>query len=136
MSKRETMPAVGGSSLLVIFAVLCLTIFALLGLSTVQADSRMAEASYLAVQNYYEADTEAEHILAALRMGKMPTEGVELNKTEGDIYSYQCRVSDVRALEAEVQITGDSYRVLRWQLISTAEWEADESLNVWNGTLE
>ena len=38
-------PAVGGSSLLVIFAVLCLTVFALLGLATVQANSRLSDAS-------------------------------------------------------------------------------------------
>ena len=38
-------PTVGGSSLLVIFAVLCLTVFALLSLSTVQAEKRMADAS-------------------------------------------------------------------------------------------
>lgn len=136
MSKREAMPTVGGSSLLVIFAVLCLTIFALLGLSTVQADSRMAEASCNAVQNFYEADTEAERILASLRQGKIPIEGVEKNKKDGDIYSYQCRVSDVQAIEVEVQITGDSYRVLRWQLVSTTEWESDESLDLWDGSMK
>ena len=39
MNKKERFspPAVGGVSLLVVFAVLCLTIFALLGLATVQA---------------------------------------------------------------------------------------------------
>ena len=42
-------PMVGGSSLLVIFAVLCLTVFALLGFSTVQADRRLADASIAAV---------------------------------------------------------------------------------------
>ena len=129
MSKREALPAVGGSSLLVIFAVLCLTIFALLGLSTVQADSRMAEASCNAVRQYYEADAEAEQILASLRQGKIPTE-------EGEIYSYRCQVSEVQAIEVDVQITGDSYRVFRWQLVSTTEWEADDSLDVWTGTLE
>ena len=132
MSKREAPPAVGGSSLLVIFAVLCLTIFALLSLSTVQADRRMAEASYQAVQGYYEADTEAELILANLRSGNLPD-----NVTKKDnLYSYTCQVSENQALEVEVQITEDSYRVLRWQLVSTTEWEADESLDVWNGSME
>jgi len=134
MSKREALPAVGGSSLLVIFAVLCLTIFALLGLSTVQADSRMAEASCEAVQNYYGADTEAERILASIRQGTVPTEGIEIK--EGNIYSYQCEVSEVQAIEVEVQITGDSYRVLRWQLVSTTEWESDESLDLWDGSMK
>ena len=132
MSKREAPPAVGGSSLLVIFAVLCLTIFALLSLSTVQADRRMAEASYQAVQGYYEADTEAELILANLRSGNLPD-----NVTKKDnLYSYTCQVSENQALEVEVQITEDSYRVLRWQLVSTTEWEADDGLDVWDGSME
>lgn len=136
MSKHEAPPVVGGSSLLVIFAVLCLTVFALLGLSTVQADSRMAEASYEAVQRYYEADTEAEQILASLRQGKIPVEGVGKNEKDGNIYFYRCQVSEVQAIEVEVQITGDSYRVLRWQLVSTTDWESDESLDLWDGSMK
>lgn len=132
MSKREAPPAVGGSSLLVIFAVLCLTIFALLGLSTVQADKRLAAASSEAVKNYYEADTRAELILAQLRAGVIP-EGVT---REGDLYRYQCEVSKVQALLVEVQITGAEYRILRWQLVSTTEWEEDDSLALWNGSME
>lgn len=132
MSKREAPPAIGGSSLLVIFAVLCLTIFALLGLSTVQADRRLAGASQEAVKNYYEADTQAEIILAQLRQG-LDVDGVEKN---GEVYGYRCHVSDVQELQVEVKISGDTYEILRWQLKSTAEWEEDESLNLWNGSLE
>lgn len=132
MSKHEAPPAVGGSSLLVIFAVLCLTIFALLSLSTVQADSRMAEASYKAVQDFYKADAEAEIILAKLRQGNLP----ENVTKEGNLYRYTCRVSELQALEVEVEITEASYRVLRWQMVSTTEWEADDSMNVWDGSME
>ena len=132
MSKHEAPPAVGGSSLLVIFAVLCLTIFALLSLSTVQADSRMAEASYKAVQDFYEADAEAERILAKLRQGDLP----ENVTNEGNLYRYTCRVSELQALEVEVEITEAFYRVLRWQMVSTTEWEADDSMNVWDGSME
>lgn len=133
MSKREAPPAVGGSSLLVIFAVLCLTIFALLGLSTVQADNRLAEASTRAVKQYYQTDTQAEEILAALRQGNTLIEGVE---KEGDVYRYQCTVSNVQALSVEVKITGDEYQILRWQLVSTVEWKEDDNLNLWNGSIE
>ena len=132
MSRKEAPPAVGGSSLLIIFAVLCLTMFALLSLSTVQADKRMADASIEAVRKFYEADAEAERILALLRQGEVP-EGVVKEDT---FYRYRCEVSDVQALDVEVEVTGDTYRVLRWQMVSTAEWEADDSLNVWNGSME
>ena len=132
MRENDTPPAVGGSSLLVIFAVLCLTVFALLGLATVQADTRLSNAAVASVKGFYEADTEAEQILAKLRMGEVP-KGVVKN---GTIYSYVCEVSKVQALEVEVEIKNEEYEVLRWQVVSTTEWQEDTGMNLWNGTLE
>ena len=114
--KQFSPPMVGGSSLLVIFAVLCLTVFTLLALSTVQADSRLADASIKAVSEYYAADLEAETILAGLRRGQIP-EGV---RVENDIYTYSCRISDTQNLVVEVQCTDDTWTILRWQAVSTA----------------
>ena len=71
---RMSTPIVGGSSLLVIFAVLCLTVFALLGLSTVQAGGRLTQTTANAVAAYYEADCAAEKIFARIRMGELPDE--------------------------------------------------------------
>lgn len=129
MDKRNSQqfPLIGGSSLLVIFAVLCLTVFALLGLSTVQADKRLADISAQAVTDYYAADSAAEEILAQLRAGKT-VPGVTKN---GDIYSYSCTISPGQSLEVEVR-DGD-FEVLRWQAVSTVNWKADESLELWNG---
>ena len=131
--KRFAAPAVGGSSLLVIFAVLCLTVFALLGLSTVRADGRLSDASAKAVSAYYEADCQAEAILARLRAGELP-EGVEESITpEGRTCAYTCPISDTQTLAVEVRLEGTSYTVLRWQAVSTAEWAADETLDLWDG---
>jgi hypothetical protein len=121
---------VGGSSLLVIFAVLCLTVFALLGLSTVQADGRLSDSTVQAVSGYYEADCQAERILARLRSGQMP-EGVTRT---GDVYSYICSVSDTQQLQVEVSLDGTDYTVLRWQLVSIADWQPDQSIDLWDGT--
>ena len=52
-------PAIGGASLLAVFAVLCLTVFVLLSLTTVEADRRLAEAAAQAVTDYYAADCQA-----------------------------------------------------------------------------
>lgn len=134
MKKRntDTPAAVGGSSLLVIFAVLCLTVFALLSLSTVQADGRLSKIAAQAVAEYYAADEEAEEILADLRNGIVP-EGVV---QEGNCYSYSCRVSDTQELQVTVRISQNFYEVLRWQTVSITDWVADDSLNVWDGTTE
>ena len=131
--KRFAAPAVGGSSLLVIFAVLCLTVFALLGLSTVRADGRLSDASAKAVSAYYEADCQAEAILARLRAGEL-LEGVEETVTpEGRTCAYTCPISDTQTLAVEVRLEGANYDILRWQAVSTADWEPDETLDLWDG---
>ena len=122
-------PFVGGTSLLVIFATLCLVIFALLSLSTTRADERLGDAVAQAVSDYYAADCEAEVILAQLRQGKLP-DGVTAS---GDLYTYSCPVSDTQALAVEVQVKGDDYQILRWQAVSTADWQPNDDLPVWTG---
>lgn len=126
-------PMVGGSSLLVIFAVLTLTVFALLSLSTVRADERLSLASAQAVSDYYAADCAAQEILAQLLAGEW-VEGVEQQQ---NLYSYCCEISDSQMLEVTVQLENeDDYTVLRWQAVSTGNWEPDDSLHLWDGSIE
>ncbi len=133
--RRFSPPAVGGSSLLVIFAVLCLTIFALLSLSTVQADSRLGDASAKAVSGYYAADTQAESILARLRSGDIP-DGVKITDGEPLIASYACTISETQTLSVRVAFyggLGDNYKIISWQSVSTADWQPEDGITVWNG---
>ncbi len=118
---------VGGSSLLVIFSVLCLTVFALLALSTVKADIRIADASVEAIEDYYRADCEAEDILARIRSGNIP-EGV---KQEENIYAYSCPVSDTQVLSVIAEVTGEEYTIYQWKVILTEQWSPEEYINVW-----
>ena len=132
MKRTDAPAAVGGSSLLVIFIVLCLTVFALLSLSSVQADGRLSTASAESVHAYYAADCEAEQILAQLRQGNIP-EGVTVS---GNRYCYECVVTDTQKLVVETEITGGDYRILRWQTESTLLWQADDELQLWDGSTE
>ena len=134
-SSLISIPVTGGASLLVIFAVLCFTVFTLLALSTAQADNRLAQSSARAVTDYYKADQEAESILSQLRQGIIP-EAVQVNN---NIYSYSCPISDTQVLMVEVILetigTGDfigtnptanstsTWHILRWQAVSTVEYE-------------
>lgn len=131
MNKGRGISAVGISSLIVIFAVLCLTVFALLSVSTVQAAQRLAQESDEAILGYYEADAAAEQILAQLRAGKS-VQGVQ---QEGDVYSYSCPISDTQSLAVQVKIQGAAYEILHWQVVSRGQWEADNDLPVWDGKL-
>ena len=68
-TNRIEPPAVGGSSLLLIFAALCFTVFTLLTLSTAQADRKLSDVAANVVSDYYKADLEAEEIFSMLREG-------------------------------------------------------------------
>ena len=127
---RMNTPIVGGSSLLVIFAVLCLTVFALLGLSTAQAGQRLSQHSARSVSAYYQAETRAEEIFALLRADQLPAEVTKHN----NIYSYSCPISDTQQLRVELQKQSDGWVVLRWQAESITDWQNDDSLAVWDGT--
>lgn len=129
--ERFSMPTTGGISLLVVFAVLCLTVFALMSLSKVQADKRMADASLQAVSDYYAADCEAWRILALLLEGEVP-EDVTL---EDGIYAYSCPISETQNLKVEVSLDGKQYTILRWQTVSEREQSGGEGMGLWDGTL-
>lgn len=127
MNKKVNTPApVGGSSLLVIFSVLCFSVFSMLVLATVKADERLADASFNAVTAYYEADCEAERILGELRAGVVEDGVTQSN----DIYIYQCPVNDTQSLCVAVEVNGEAYEVREWKLRETAEWEPEKYIKL------
>ena len=122
----------GGGSLLTVFAVLCLTVFAVLALATVQANGRLGEGTSSAVLEYYAADCRAEEVLALLRSGTLP-EGV---RQYDERYCYEVPISDSQLLAVEVTVDGTEYTVVRWQAVSTVDWQADDSIVLWDGEVE
>ena len=134
--RRFSPPAVGGGSLLVIFAVLCLVTFALLSLSTVSADLRLAEKSRDYLTAFYEADGEAERMLAALRAGETP-EGVTVTETpRGFRCQYQCTLPPAQRLSVEAEVVGKQVKILRWQVVSAETYPPETTITVWDGQQE
>lgn len=134
--ERVSPPAIGGSSLLTVFAVLALTVFALLSLSTVKADVRLANAADSAVTDYYAADGKAQAILARLRSGEMPEDvalTAMLNENGGVNYYYAVPISATQELQVEVLVEGTWYEILRWQAVPSVEWEGNDGFIIWDG---
>lgn len=121
-------PALGGTTLLVVFAVLCLVVFALLSLSTVQAEKKLSDSSRDAATAYYNADLEAQRVFARLRCG----EEIPGVKVENGVYSYACAFSENQKLIVELKKTESSWQVLRWQCVASQD-EIDDTLPVWSG---
>ncbi len=127
--RRTSIPIAGGSSLLVIFTVLCLTVFAVLNLSTVLSKKGMSDKAAASVKEYYEAECKAEEIIAGLREGNVPG----FVKKRGSIYSFECPINDEKKLDVKVKIESeDSIKVLSFKETSIALWENDENLVLWD----
>lgn len=129
--ERISLPAIGGVSLLVIFAVLCQVVFALISFSTAQADQNQADHAAQAVSEYYAAELEAQKIFARLQSG----EAVDSVAVDGNTYRYSCPISEQQILEVELQKEGDTWTICRWQVMVDGV-PIDEALPVWNGEKE
>ena len=126
---RSIAPLPGAGSLLTMFSVLCLTVFALLSISTVRTQQTLSDAAFAAVEGYSAADAAAEEVLARLRSGEIP-DGV---REQDGVYRYACPISDTAELEVEVKVSGAEYTVLRWQAVRSSAWEHENRWEVWDG---
>ena len=127
--RRFSVPAVGGSALLTMFAVLCLAVFALLTLSTALSGERLSDKSLEATKSYYAACVEAETIVARLRSGEMPD---SVSEKDG-VYSFRCAAGTASVLEVELRHTDGGWEILRWQSVPAGDWEHDSTIPVWRG---
>ena len=132
---------VGSASLVLIFAVLCLTIFSLISFIVTQNTKALVDAEAEFVTGYYKADSRAELILAEiLNSETIPTQiqGINIsieqdNDSDSKIINFLYPIYDTnyKDLFVRVSINGDSYKVLSWRVIDNAEWEASGSFNLW-----
>ena len=139
---------VGTMSLVMIFAVLCLTVFAMLTLSTANAEKIMAEKTAAFVKAYYEADSRATQIRAQVvaAADAPPTwaDGIEirLESTETvddagvravQYVQYTCPVGEAQELFVRFLLDGVDDRILNWELRLAGDWAPDARITIWEG---
>ena len=130
MKKKGSAPfGAGMSSLLMVFVVLCLTVFGVLAYMTARADNRLTQRSAQMVQAYYAADAKAEEALARLDAALL--EMPEQDALESAGFAVVSAEQPLTG-ELEVEITGGDYRVTARQTEDNIVWE-DEILDVWDG---
>ena len=132
---------VGSASVVLVFAVLCLTVFSLITLVVARNDKALADSEAELASGYYKADTLAEQILAEILESDFIPEtvsGVEIESSwnmelEAEEAVYLCPISGDKSLHVRITRDGDSYNILSWKMIDTDEWTIDNSLHVWDG---
>ena len=161
IDKHETsFTAIGSSSLLVVFLVLCLATFAILSLSSAKSDYSFSERLAEHKSNYYEASSHAEALLAnidqlleetyrskpmtweeyldALTLAFMVSSQASCSfstQTGEPIVSYQIQVDDRQILFVELKVTNPLenphyYEILTWKTAPSSQWESDDTLNL------
>lgn len=149
-SERQRVNAgisVGGSSVLAVFVVLCLTTFAVLSLVSAQADLRLSQKATQYVDAYYNADSRGQQLLSqmgsldaadpdALAAGASALDGTACTVTpEGAVIAtFTLDINDTQKLVGEADLTplleGAPLRLLRYQVATDSGITLDDPLNV------
>ena len=133
---------VGSASIVLIFAVLCLTVFSLISLLVAKNNKSLSDTEAALVVGYYEADAKAEKMLAELIEADGHTSGEFTDgeiwsmwdtQTDKEILSYLCPISDDKELYVRVTVGNGYADILCWQMMDIGEWEFDASVDVWLG---
>ena len=137
---------VGSASIIMVFAILCLTIFSVLSLITTNSDLRLSRRAAKSIEDYYKAEYEAEtRVLAInniLKNGEAPAslpvlqEGVSVEEMPGGSVkiSFLQAVDEKKDLRVSLERTADGkLSVTGWKLMSNDNWNPDTGMDVWTG---
>ena len=145
--RRGAAPMLGGASVIMVFAVLCLTIFAVLTILTVESESRISASYAASVDNYYRADTEAAAFTVSMKRLRSASKDAETfvtaaqNSGADEVTNDGSTVTIRKAFPIDNNQTlmivlvsdGDTIRVKNWQTAFTGTWDNTSTTNLWNG---
>jgi len=138
---RGSGTGVGSASIVLIFAVLCLTVFSLIAFVVASNSKSITDSEAKLVIGYYEADALAERIVAEILESpySIPEKilGIDVEtswdwQTETETVRFLCPVTDSgKSLYVNLAMRYGTCEILSWRMWDEGEWAADEGLNVW-----
>ena len=136
---------VGYISIMLIFTVICLTIFAVLSFQAVYSSDKMTNRSDGFTQQYYTADTEAKKTLSRLDglaaeafiEAVSGVEGVSAARTAGGVrVEYSQAINERQTLAVSVMFfsapSGERFRIEKWNS-TEKEISGESHPSVWDG---
>ena len=130
--------SIGITSLTVVLCVLCLTVFAVLTLSTALSEKDFSEKRAQATLEYYSAETEAAGLVNEMKTRLEKGEDLVVFAKDNGItvkenaFRFQKTIDEGQELDVVLRLE-NGLHIEVWQVVSTADWTPDESLNVWDG---
>jgi hypothetical protein len=149
MGKSYKGVSLGITTVLTVFAVLCLTIFGVLTASTAAQERELAEKYARSVEDYWACDSacadtanalgalwESGADKAALRAAALQLGAIVTESGDDLLIQYSVSENDVSRMEVTLRL-GAAFTVERWSVTSAdAQWSPDTSLPVWTGERE
>jgi len=132
---------VGSASIILVFAVLCLTIFSLITFVVAGNEKSLTDAKVELVKGFYEADALAESVIVEILNSEVipaSINGVDININPGDLSDsknlyFYIDISDVKMLYVNLLIHENTFDILSRRMYDVAEWTGIDSGNVWTG---
>lgn len=139
---------IGSASIIMVFSVLCLTIFAVLTFLTANNEYKLAEKSALNMQTYYAADAGAVvtegKIREVIDNNPNPSSAIEeiealdigvtgSIESDGCHFNYAEVMDDDQEIQVELLLQDGNLKILKWELVNVAEWSADGEVHLWDG---
>ncbi|MCL2057187.1 MAG: hypothetical protein FWH02_08240 [Oscillospiraceae bacterium] len=132
---------IGSTSVVLIFAVLCLSFFALASYTSAENEMAPAKAEAALVSGYYEADALAVKIAAQLKNASAIPDniyGVEIHRRteesgEQIIIEFACPITDSKELYVSLS---PERGILSRRMRDTQKWQPDTNMPVWPGQIE
>lgn len=154
-SSRKVGMGVGYVSVMLIFAIICLTIFAVLSFKAAISTDSFNDRSGEFMRQYYAADTSAKRTLSELNDcafnaktsgffedsftdSAQSIEGVTVRPTsKGLLVSYTVSINERQELVVNI-VFNDSgeYSIEQWKSRNIYEEDPDDHLGVWDGTFD
>ncbi len=129
---------IGSASIIMVFSVLCLTVFAVLTFVTANNEYKLSVKSADQVKAYYAADESATETMAKIEnivkttksygliTNEVSSLGVTTEASDGNlVLSYTEKMDDYQELHVKLLFDGSKLSVKQWKLVNTAEWNAD-----------
>jgi hypothetical protein len=132
---------VGSASIVLVFAVLCLTVFSLITYVVAGNHEALVHAEARLVKAFYEADALAERILAEILKADYTPEtihGIDIDSEwlwdlDAEYVRFFSPITDTKSLYVRLAVSFDSYEILSWRMWDEDEWTIDEGWDVWLG---
>lgn len=134
---------IGSASIIMVFSVLCLTVFAVLTFVTANNEYKLSVKSADQVKAYYAADTGATETMAQIEnivrttssygliTNEVSSLGVTTETVSGKLeLSYSEKMDDYQELHVKLVYDGSKLSVKQWKLVNTAEWNAGDTITL------